>query len=109
MTSSYNIFYRDIANPQSPSALQSVGSISAHTRPVECIDGRVISDDTLELCTADTMGAIKLWDVIKQSDGRYTTALKAEYLHHRTRINDLHLGVSHLWTGIVIPALCESR
>jgi hypothetical protein len=109
MMLSYNIFSRDIANFQSTSALQSVGSISAHTRPVECIDGRVISDDTLELCTADTMGVIKLWDVVKQSDGRYTTTLKAEYPHHRTRINDLHLGVGHLWTGIVIPALCECR
>ncbi|KAF9072944.1 WD40 repeat-like protein [Rhodocollybia butyracea] len=78
--------------------LQSAGSLSSHTRPVECLAGQVLPDGNVELCTGDTMGIIRLW-TLTNDDGRWTTSLKTEFNHHRTKISDLHLGFGQLWTA----------
>lgn len=88
--------------------LASVCSISAHTRPVECIDGRALSARAARLYTADTMGVIKAWDLElaagaeesgKGAPGRWRAVLRDELAHHRTRINDMVYGHGQLWTG----------
>ncbi|KAJ3760097.1 WD40-repeat-containing domain protein [Lentinula raphanica] len=78
--------------------LQSVGSLSSHTRPVECLAGHVLSNGDVELCTGDTMGIIRLWS-LAYADSRWNSVLKAEFNHHRTKITDLYLGAGQLWTA----------
>jgi len=92
---------RDISQPENQSPLKSVGSISAHTRPVECLDGQALSDHSAILYTGDTMGVIKVWD-LQKDDGfpsRWAATLKDTINHHRTRINELIYQNGHLWTG----------
>ena len=81
--------------------LTSVGSISSHTRPVACIDGRALSTTSAVLYTADTMGVIKIWDLKKESEVSpwWRCTLKDELTHHRTRINEMLYGNGQLWTG----------
>ncbi|KAJ3932692.1 MAG: WD40-repeat-containing domain protein [Lentinula lateritia] len=78
--------------------LQSAGSLSSHTRPVECLDGRALPNGNVELCTGDTMGIIRLWTLTNE-DRRWTSTLKAEFNHHRTKITELYLGSEQLWTA----------
>lgn len=89
-------FFRHLSTKQQP--LQSAGSLSSHTRPVECLAGQVLPDGNVELCTGDTMGIIRLW-TLTYDDGRWTSSLKTEFNHHRTKISDLHFGFGQLWTG----------
>ena len=94
---------RDISQPENTGPLRSVGSISAHTRPVECLDGQALSENSAILYTGDTMGVIKVWDLqkINSSPLRWATTLKDTINHHRTRINELMYHQNgHLWTGI---------
>ncbi|KIK63664.1 hypothetical protein GYMLUDRAFT_95249 [Collybiopsis luxurians FD-317 M1] len=79
-------------------SLRNVGSLSAHTRPVECLAGQILPDGTVELCTGDTMGMIRLWTLVNQ-DRRWNCHLKAEFNHHRTKISALYLGSGQLWTA----------
>lgn len=95
--------FRDISQPENTNPLRSVGSISAHTRPVECLDGQALSESSAILYTGDTMGVIKVWDVQKDngSPPRWATTLKDTINHHRTRINELmYHQIGHLWTGV---------
>ncbi|KAJ3886601.1 WD40-repeat-containing domain protein [Lentinula edodes] len=78
--------------------LQSAGSLSSHTRPVECLDGRALPNGNVELCTGDTMGIIRLW-TLTNDDRRWTSTLKAEFNHHRTKITELYLSSEQLWTA----------
>lgn len=92
---------RDLSYPESTEPLRSMGSISSHTRPVECIDGKATSDTTAILYTGDTMGIIKVWE-LKKEDGpnpRWIPTLADTISHHRTRINELYYGQGQLWTG----------
>ena len=81
--------------------LTSVGSLTDHTRPVESLDARAVSDTSAVLYTADTMGVIKIWDVIKDNGTppRWQSTLAGELKHHRTRVNDMIHGNGHLYTG----------
>ncbi|KAF8969887.1 WD40-repeat-containing domain protein [Flammula alnicola] len=83
----------DLSEPESPGPLKSLGSISSHTRPVECLDGEALSDKSAILYTGDTMG------VIKRLPPRWIATLKDTINHHRTRINELRYGHGHLWTA----------
>jgi WD40 repeat protein len=82
-----------------------MGSISAHTRPVESLAGYLdtsTSPPHLVLFTADTMGVIKAWDVVKDStDGPpiWRSTLRDDLEGHRTRINEIVYGNGHLWSG----------
>lgn len=83
--------------------LASAGSISSHTRPVECLAGKVVSPTSAVLYTADTMGVVKIWDLVKDNDNgrppRWRSTLREQLDHHRTRINELLYGNGQLWTG----------
>ncbi|PPQ78522.1 hypothetical protein CVT25_011794 [Psilocybe cyanescens] len=91
----------DISQPISFGPLKSLGSISSHTRPVECLDGEACLLDSAILYTGDTMGIIKAWDLKKDSGSppRWNASLKQTLDHHRTRINDLVYKNGHLWTA----------
>jgi hypothetical protein len=92
---------RDLSTVDTGNPLTSVGSISSHTRPVACIEGRVLSATSAVLYTADTMGVIKIWDLKKDSgvSSRWRATLKGDLNHHRTRINEMLYGNDQLWTG----------
>ncbi|ESK88317.1 wd repeat protein [Moniliophthora roreri MCA 2997] len=91
----------DLSSALEGKYLQSAGSITAHTRPVECLDGQELANGGAELCTGDTMGVIKLWTLSKDagSPPRWSGALKLEFNYHRTKISDLHYGNGQLWTA----------
>ncbi|KAF8163135.1 WD40-repeat-containing domain protein [Crassisporium funariophilum] len=91
----------DLSDLEKPTALRSVGSISSHTRPVECLDGRALTKDSAVLYTGDTMGVIKVWDLNRDSGlpPRWTATLKETINNHRTRINELMYGEGQLWTA----------
>ncbi|KAK7023908.1 Argonaute-like protein [Favolaschia claudopus] len=91
----------DLSNAHTGQALTSMGSISAHTRPISCIDGVSSSESSAVLYTADSMGIIKVWDLMKESGegARWKSVLKAELNHHRTGINELRFGGGQLWTA----------
>ncbi|TFK42757.1 WD40-repeat-containing domain protein [Crucibulum laeve] len=91
----------DLSTPLQPEPLSSVGSISSHTRPVECLEGRTTPDGGAVLYTADTMGIIRSWDLVKErgSSPRWLSTLKNEYTQHRTRINEIMCGNNHIWTA----------
>ncbi|KAF8078130.1 WD40-repeat-containing domain protein [Lyophyllum atratum] len=91
----------DLSTPQQKEPLRSMGSISSHTRPVECLEGKVLSATSAILYTADTMGVIKSW-ILRKEGGpspRWTGTLQEELNHHRTRINEMLYGNGHLWTA----------
>lgn len=87
--------------------LVSVGSISAHTRPVEALGGETLSVDSAILYSADTMGVLNVWllerdKTAESADGlppRWRTTLRENLTHHRTRINQLILHDGYVWTG----------
>jgi len=79
-----------------------MGSISSHTRPVECVQGKIISKTSAILYTGDTMGVIKVWQISKDSEfgSRWNASLECELNYHRTRINDMVYSNGQLWTGM---------
>ncbi|KAF8201592.1 WD40 repeat-like protein [Pholiota molesta] len=81
----------DLSTPESPEPLKSLGSISSHTRPVECLDGEALSDKSAILYTGDTMG--------RGPSSRWKANLTKTINNHRTRINELRYGHGHLWTA----------
>ena len=93
-----------------------MGSISAHTRPVEALDGEVLSSDSAVLYSADTMGILKIWilerdTAAQQTDGlppRWRITLREDLIHHRTRINQLVLHNGYIWTGTRPPTNSHS-
>ncbi|PPQ74215.1 hypothetical protein CVT26_004506 [Gymnopilus dilepis] len=91
----------DISQPESPEPLKSLGSISSHTRPVECLDGAATSETSAILFTGDTMGVIKVWNLQKDTGTppRWNATEKDAINHHRTRINELRYGNGQLWTA----------
>lgn len=94
-----------MSSPDSPDGLPPVGSISAHSRPVESLAAYLDvtgSSPHVVLFTADTMGVIKVWDVVKDStEDRpiWRSTLRDELKDHRTRINEIVYGDGHLWSG----------
>ena len=107
---------RDLSSVTGKDPLVSVGSISAHTRPVEAVDGETLSDDSAILYSADTMGVLKVYllerDTATQpADSlppRWRTTLREDLTHHRTRINQLVLHSGYIWTGTHPPANASS-
>lgn len=91
----------DLSTPQQSEPLRSMGSISSHTRPVECLDGEATSSVSGVLYTADTMGVIKSW-LLSKEDGlspRWRVVIQEDLMHHRTRINEMIYGNGYLWTA----------
>lgn len=100
--------YRDLSTRTSPEFLNCIGSISAHTRPVEALDTYITPYDTSAptavLFTADTMGVIKVRNPEKQTgaDGKPSIRPRPasdDLKYHRTRINQIVYGDGHVWSG----------
>nr|GAT51090.1 argonaute-like protein [Mycena chlorophos] len=91
----------DISSVAEGTPLTSMGSISSHTRPISCLAGVAISETSATLCTADTMGVIRIWDLVKEEGDapRWKSVLKTELKHHRTGINEVYLAGDQLWTA----------
>ncbi|KZT69040.1 WD40 repeat-like protein [Daedalea quercina L-15889] len=90
----------DISTYDDGKPLRSVGSISAHTRPVEAMTFRTISDRSIVLYTADTMGIIRVWDVSQDTQSARCQIVQQEELnYHRTGINEMLYGEGQLWTA----------
>ncbi|KAG7086656.1 hypothetical protein E1B28_002595 [Marasmius oreades] len=91
----------DLTSALNGEPLQSSGSISSHTRPVECLDGLELGNGNAELYTADTMGFAFLWALSRDNSSppRWRGTLKTEFKYHRTNISDLHYGNGQLWTA----------
>ena len=100
---------RDVSTIKDGESLTSVGTITDHTRPVQSLDARMLSSDSAELYTADTMGIIKTWEITKDGGDppRWQSKLVCEFKHHRTGVNDMIHGNGHLWTGwFFVPCHC---
>ncbi|OSX65158.1 hypothetical protein POSPLADRAFT_1053931 [Postia placenta MAD-698-R-SB12] len=91
----------DLSTYQNGQPLHSVGSLSAHTRPVESLNAYPLSDSSAILYTADTMGVIKVWELTKENSDppRWRSTMREELNHHRTRINEVVYGNGQLWTA----------
>ena len=78
-----------------------LGSISAHTRPVEALAFEPKDETSAILFTADTMGVIKVWELERQYGGtpHCRATLKTELGSHRTGVNDLWVGNGLVWSG----------
>lgn len=78
-----------------------VGSIAAHTRPVEALAFQKQTDLSGVLYTADSLGAIKAWDIqrLDQNLHECQVTLKNEWIPHRTGINALFVANDLLFTG----------
>ncbi|KAI1796015.1 WD40 repeat-like protein [Ganoderma leucocontextum] len=79
-----------------------VGVLTEHTRPVESLETRVLSEKAAVLYTADTMGIIMAWDIMKEDDDSsspWKIKFAGELKHHRTRVDDMIYGDGHLWTA----------
>lgn len=81
---------------------QPAGSVSAHSRPVECIAGVANPDGSVTLLTADTMGVLNVWKLEKEDEPqrpRWRSTLQDTFNHHRTRITEVIYGAGYIWTG----------
>lgn len=102
---------RDISRIVEGQPLTSVGTLTDHTRPVEALDARILSNGAAVLYTGDTMGVIKVWEITKD-DGtppRWKSKLQGELSYHRTRVDDMVYGNGHLWTGEWLPNFAVFR
>src|ERR1700730_11216650 len=85
------LIFRDLSTASEPTPLTCIASLSSHTRPVACLDGKALSDSSAILITADTMGIIKIWEIEKDIN-RWKVIPKSELNYHRTRINQIPYG-----------------
>ncbi|KAF8123792.1 WD40-repeat-containing domain protein [Boletus edulis] len=81
--------------------LKPAGSISAHSRPVECLAGVAHSETSVILITADTMGIIKIWKLERESgpNPRWRSELQDTLDYHRTGITEILYGAGQIWTA----------
>ncbi|KAG2115173.1 WD40-repeat-containing domain protein [Suillus discolor] len=90
---------------------QPAGSVSAHSRPVECIAGIANADGSVTLFTADTMGVLKVWKLEREGGPRprWRSTLQDTLNHHRTRITEIiYDAASSDETVQVVPYQSES-
>src|SRR5206468_397321 len=86
----------DVSKP-----LHSIGSLSGHTRPVECLRTDPEGSPNL-VYSADSMGLVKIWELDTREPGSSSSChgtLKGELRGHRTRINDMWVQRGQVWTG----------
>ncbi|KAF8509537.1 WD40-repeat-containing domain protein, partial [Gautieria morchelliformis] len=81
--------------------LVQLGSISAHTRPVEALAFQPRDETSGILFTADTMGVIKVWELEREygDTPRCRAKLTTELYSHRTGVNDLWVGNGVVWSA----------
>lgn len=81
-----------------------LGSIAAHTRPVEALAFVNQTDFSGVLYTTDSLGAVKVWDVHIPNGNIQDCRiiLKDEWESHRTGINAVSVGDGLMITGTYI-------
>lgn len=90
----------DMSEPTKPSSLTSIGSLSSHSRPVQCLSVDVRSPTAATLYTADSMGVIIAWDLERDYENKRCRGTQIGLLNaHRTGINCMMYGRGQLWTA----------
>ncbi|KAI0080613.1 WD40 repeat-like protein [Panus rudis PR-1116 ss-1] len=100
----------DLSSIEKDKTLTSIGSISAHTRPVVSLDARTSDSpntSSVILYTADSMGLIKAWEISREEvqdasshkPPRFRAIQVDELKHHRTGVNEMKYGNGQLWTA----------
>ncbi|KAL4065362.1 WD40-repeat-containing domain protein [Scleroderma citrinum] len=91
----------DLGDVAERKTIVPVGSISAHTRPVESLASFVVSSTEVTLFTGDTMGIIKVWKLERESGSqpRWRSTLLDTLNLHRTRVTEIVYGDGQLWTA----------
>jgi hypothetical protein len=102
---------RNLATLEEGKPLTSAGSISSHTRPVEClaigpVDSHGESPSAI-LFTADTMGLIRAWKLTLDEDksapprwhARPADGDDGGLTAHRTGVTEMWYGKGLLYTG----------
>ena len=79
-----------------------MGSVLSHRRPIECLTAKDVSVTSATLYTADTMGVIKIWSMMKENGSLpgWRITLQKELAIHQGRINEIIYGNGQLWTGM---------
>jgi hypothetical protein len=90
---------RDLSTIAEGKPLTSVGSISAHTRPITALSSGTSADGRPLLFTGDSMGVIKAWALEQDGDRWRANAAQAQPTAHRTGLNGMFFGQGKLWTG----------
>ncbi|EJD53269.1 WD40 repeat-like protein [Auricularia subglabra TFB-10046 SS5] len=101
-SSDKSIRFWDMSDPNwFSSPLKTLGSISSHTRPVECLAADENSFSCIRLFSADSAGTIKVWRLDRQYgvSANCKAVLETELKGHRTGINEMWHGGGLLWTA----------
>ncbi|KAI6038438.1 WD40-repeat-containing domain protein [Pisolithus marmoratus] len=100
-SSDKTVRFWDLTGVVERKTITPVGSVSAHSRPVECLAGSVVSDTEVMLFTGDTMGVIKVWKLEKGCglQPRWHNTLLDTLNLHRTRVTQMIYGAGQLWTA----------
>jgi len=97
------IRFWDLSELAEEGRISQVGSVSEHSRPVECLsfDTYNSGSGSAVLFSADSMGVIKVWNLIRDSDpkAQCRVILKFQLDGHRTGINDMWYGCDQLWSA----------
>ncbi len=79
------------------SPLRQLGTIPAHTRPVEALAWDSTSS---HLHTGDSMGVIKIWELVPDlMEGRCSAKMVGELNGHRTGVNEIWVSNGKVWSG----------
>lgn len=83
-------------------------SLKSHTRPIERLEyyqvteadtGEVVRSKRIVLLSADSMGALKSWEIWRDHEGSLRGELRSEIRPHEMGIYDLVVGDGEIWTG----------
>ncbi|GAA6027862.1 hypothetical protein JCM8097_001753 [Rhodosporidiobolus ruineniae] len=111
------------------SPLPFLFALKSHTRPIECLSSyplyAALPTGTAEedadvsdrertghwaVVSADTMGAVKVWEVWRESDGKAKGELRSEARNHEAGVWDLVVGQEgELWTASADNSILLSR
>lgn len=91
--------------PKSLLPLPVLLSLKSHTRPIERLAYyRIATADggdsgRVALLSADSLGALKTWEVWRDADGQVHGELRSDIRPHEIGIYDLVVGDGEIWTG----------
>lgn len=81
--------------------LVQLGSLAAHTRPVEALAFISEGDDSHKLYTTDSMGLVKVWQLERTygDNAACRATFEADLESHRTGVTDIWVGSGLVWSG----------
>ncbi|KIJ44229.1 hypothetical protein M422DRAFT_67525 [Sphaerobolus stellatus SS14] len=81
--------------------LFQMGSLAAHTRPVEALSFSPEGENSGTLYTTDTLGLVKAWDLERTPGDKPScrTTFKADLESHRTGVTDVWIGNGYVWSA----------